>query len=115
MGHRSLCGQIYTDGQPVGAQRPISAIPATAFHRAIDLAIEHADTQGTWQSCIILPGTVFGSGRGMVFDRGIANPHSSQIPSQVRTSLERGQPGMVGSGGGFPAIVHRTCSGIRGY
>ena len=95
---RPPCAQIYTDGQPIGTQRPISAIPDTAFHRAIDLAIEDADNQGVWRSHIILPGTVFGSARGTVFDRGIANAHSSQIPSQVKTSLERGQPGMVGVG-----------------
>lgn len=47
---------------------------------------------------IVLPPTIYGRGTGKLYDLGISNPHSIQIPIAVRTSLDRGQGGVVGEG-----------------
>jgi hypothetical protein len=70
----------------------------SAFHRKIDLAIYEADKKGWCESYLIFPGTVWGEGRGGVYDKGLAAKHSSQIPQQAESSIDRKKPGMVGKG-----------------
>ncbi|KAE9407772.1 NAD(P)-binding protein [Gymnopus androsaceus JB14] len=47
---------------------------------------------------IILPATIWSIAKGPLFDSGISNKKSVQIPALIRASLDRGQAGMVGLG-----------------
>jgi hypothetical protein len=53
---------------------------------------------GYVRTYIILPGTIYGIATGMLYDFGISNPHSIQIPLAIKSSLDRGQGGVVGEG-----------------
>jgi hypothetical protein len=46
----------------------------------------------------ILPSTIWNVSTGPLFDAGISNPRSVQIPTLVRASIDRGNGGMVGEG-----------------
>ncbi|TFY55920.1 hypothetical protein EVJ58_g7949 [Rhodofomes roseus] len=84
----------------------IKAIPETAFHRKIDLAVIGADEQGYARSYIILPGIVDGIASGPVFEAGIAKPVSIQIPAFIREALDRKRAGMIGLGKAVWPIIH---------
>ncbi|OSC98275.1 NAD-P-binding protein [Trametes coccinea BRFM310] len=76
----------------------IKSIPPTAFHRNVDLAIIEADEQGYVRAHIILPSTIYGIAEGPLFEAGVSNPHSIQIPLIIKGSLDRKRAGIVGLG-----------------
>ncbi|KAI0661778.1 NAD-P-binding protein [Cubamyces menziesii] len=84
----------------------IKSIPPTAFHRNVDLTIIEADQEGYVRSHIILPSTIYGIAKGPLFDAGVSNPHSIQIPLLIKASLARKQAGMVGEGKALWPDVH---------
>ncbi|CDO74490.1 hypothetical protein BN946_scf184979.g45 [Trametes cinnabarina] len=67
----------------------IKSIPPTAFHRDVDLPIMQADEEGYVRAHIILPATVYGIAQGPLFEAGVSNPHSMQIPRLIRAALDR--------------------------
>ena len=73
-------------------------LPPTALHRPVDLAILDADAAGYIKSYIILPSTIWGEGKGNLFEIGYSNPFSLQLPSLIKAALDRKQAGMVGKG-----------------
>lgn len=75
-----------------------SKIPETNPHRPVDLAIVQADAAGICKSYIVLPSTIWGEGKGELYDKGISNSFSDQIPTLIRASLDRGQAGVIGKG-----------------
>jgi hypothetical protein len=50
---------------------------------------------GYVKTFIILPSTIYGIATGPLFDAGISNPHSIQIPMLIKTSLDRGVAGVI--------------------
>ncbi|EIN10832.1 NAD(P)-binding protein [Punctularia strigosozonata HHB-11173 SS5] len=76
----------------------MASLAPTQIHRDVDLAILDADAAGFLKAYIVLPSTIWGLATGPLFDAGISNPHSIQIPSLIKTSLARGVAGMVGEG-----------------
>jgi len=85
---------IYVDSDA----EQIESLPDTAFHRPVDLEIVAADKAGYVRTYIILPSTIYGIATGKLFDLGISNPHSIQVPIAIKASLDRGQGGMIGQG-----------------
>ncbi|EIW84049.1 NAD(P)-binding protein [Coniophora puteana RWD-64-598 SS2] len=75
-------------------------------HRNVDLLVVAADKEGYIKSYIILPSTIFGIATGPLFDKGIANPHSQQIPFLIKTGISRKQGGVVGEGVARWPCVH---------
>jgi hypothetical protein len=55
---------------------------------------------------IILPSTIYGIASGPLVDLDLQNSHSQQIPALVKSSLDRGQGGMVGLGKNIWPNVH---------
>ena len=55
---------------------------------------------------IIVPGTIWGAGTGIPFDKGLSNPHSVQIPAAIKLSLKRGQAGVMGDGEYCSPLMH---------
>ena len=47
---------------------------------------------------IVMPSTIYGTPTGKLYDLGISNRHSIQIPVAIKKSLDRGQGGMIGEG-----------------
>jgi hypothetical protein len=96
--------QIYTDLNPTPATSKtpellsFSKIPETNPHRPVDLEIVKADAAGILKSYIILPSTIWGEGKGELYDKDIANSYSDQMPMLIRAALDRGQAGMFGKG-----------------
>ncbi|KAH9887370.1 NAD-P-binding protein [Cubamyces lactineus] len=84
----------------------LKSIPPTAIHREVDLAIMEADEQGHVRAHIVLPSTIYGLAQGSLFDAGVSNPHSIQIPSLIKAALQRKQAGMVGQGKAIWPDVH---------
>jgi len=85
---------IYDDTNP----EQIEGLPATALHRPVDLEVVAADKEGYVRTYIVLPSTIYGIATGKLYDLGISNPHSIQIPLAIRRSLDRGQGGVIGEG-----------------
>jgi hypothetical protein len=79
-----------------------SKIPETNPHRPVDLEIVKADAAGILKSYIILPSTIWGEGKGELYDKGISNSFSDQIPNLIRASLDRGQAGVFNKGMSLP-------------
>ncbi|GFZ50738.1 hypothetical protein JCM24511_08496, partial [Saitozyma sp. JCM 24511] len=96
--------KIYTDLNPMPASRDdpallsMEVLPENAPHRKVDLAILEADAQGWCKSYIVLPSTIWGVGKGEIFEKGIANSFSDQVPTMARAGLDREQAGHVGKG-----------------
>ncbi|KAH9889807.1 NAD-P-binding protein [Cubamyces lactineus] len=86
--------KVYHDSRP----EEIESLPDTAFHRNVDLAIIGADREGYLRAYIVSPPLIFGAPSGPIFDAGLANRHSIQIPLLIKTSLARGQAAIVGEG-----------------
>ncbi|KAI0767991.1 NAD-P-binding protein [Trametes elegans] len=84
----------------------LKSIPPTAFHRDVDLLVIEADTQGYARTHIIFPSTIYGIAEGPLFDAGVSNPHSIQIPYLIKASLDRKQAGIVGKGVSLWPDVH---------
>ena len=53
---------------------------------------------GYARTYIILPSTIYGIEKNGLTEAGIQNPHSIQVPTLIRASLDRGQGGVVGLG-----------------
>lgn len=62
--------------------------------------------QGYVKTYIVLPSTIYGLASGPLVDAGLQNSHSQQIPTLVKTSLDRGRAGMVGAGKNIWPNVH---------
>jgi len=96
--------RIYTDlnPTPATAKTPelvsFSKIPETNPHRPVDLEIIKADASGILKSYIILPSTIWGAGKGELYEKDIANSYSDQMPMLIRAALDRGQAGVFGKG-----------------
>ena len=60
--------------------------------------LSHGCRTGYVRTYIVLPPTIYGKPTGKLYDLGISNPHSIQIPAAIRASLDRGQGGVVGEG-----------------
>ncbi|KAJ7593067.1 NAD-binding protein [Mycena floridula] len=86
--------EIYDDMNP----KQIESLSPTAPHRSVDLAIVAADKEGYVKTYIILPSTIYGISHGKLFDAGLANPISQQIPGLIKAALSRGRAGMIGAG-----------------
>lgn len=105
---RNAYVQIYTDLNPTPKSRDapallsIEEIPSSAPHREVDIAINEADAKGDFKSYIILPSTIWGPGKGEIYDKEIANSFSDQMPTMSRLALDRGTAGMVGKGEHYP-------------
>ena len=84
----------------------LKSIPATAFHRNVDLLVFDADFHGHIKSHIIAPSTIYGLARNPLIDAGVANDRSLQIPALVKASIGRGRAGMVGEGKALWPSVH---------
>ncbi|KAL0564750.1 hypothetical protein V5O48_017288, partial [Marasmius crinis-equi] len=85
---------IYDDANP----EQIESIAPTQIHRNVDLEVVAADKEGYVRTHIIVPSTIYSIAKGDIFDAGIANPHSVQVPAIIRASIDRKQAGMVGEG-----------------
>lgn len=77
---------------------PVTELADNASHRPVDLMVVKADSEGILESYIILPSTIWGKGTGEIFDLGISNTMSQQIPNLIRAALDREQAGHVGKG-----------------
>ncbi|KAL7278981.1 hypothetical protein ACG7TL_006813 [Trametes sanguinea] len=84
----------------------IKSISPTAFHRDVDLTIMEADEQGYVRAHIVVPSTIYAIARGPLFEAGVSNPHSVQIPLLIKGSLDRKRAGMVGQGKALWPDVH---------
>ncbi|KAH9835125.1 uncharacterized protein C8Q71DRAFT_104691 [Rhodofomes roseus] len=84
----------------------LKAIPETAFHRKVSLAVIGADEQGYTRSYIMIPGMIDGLASGPVFEAGIANPLSIQIPALIKQALDRNRAGMIGPGKAVWSIIN---------
>ncbi|KAI9058112.1 NAD-P-binding protein [Trametes sanguinea] len=95
--------KVYHDSIP----EEIESLPDTAFHRNVDLALIAGDREGYLRALILSPSLIFGQGTGPLFERGLANPRSIQLPLLIKASLARGRgAGMVGEGKSVWNHVH---------
>ncbi|KAL7278983.1 hypothetical protein ACG7TL_006815 [Trametes sanguinea] len=103
--HTSGTGELTDDARGMYATETIysdlnveqiKSIPPTALHRNVDLTIMEADEQGYVRAHIILPSTIYGIAEGPLFESGVSNPHSIQIPTLIKGSLDRKRAGIVG-------------------
>ena len=127
--------KVYHDSRP----EEIESLPDTAFHRNVDLAIIDADNQGAFVSIrnlpllasrattdylnlysvgylralIVSPPLIFGMASGPLFEDGLSNRHSIQLPLLIKTSLARGQVGMVGANNGKISAAEAPFGGIK--
>jgi len=85
---------IWDDANP----DQMETLKPTQPHRPVDLKIVAADAEGYVKTYIILPSTIWSIAQGSLFDSGISNKKSIQIPALIRGSLDRGHAGMVGLG-----------------
>ncbi|KAJ7091300.1 hypothetical protein C8R43DRAFT_1050133 [Mycena crocata] len=76
----------------------IEALPPTASHRHVDLAIVEADSQGYTDTYIVLPGVVYGTPHGVLAEAGVQNPSNFATTGLIQVSVERGAAGIVGEG-----------------
>ncbi|KAF8223098.1 NAD(P)-binding protein [Tricholoma matsutake] len=93
---------IYDDADP----EQIESLAPTQAHRNVDLEIVNADKEGYVKTYIILPSMIYGIATGQLVEQGIQNPHSVQIPWLIKSSIDRGQAGMVGLGKNLWPNVH---------
>jgi len=114
--HRS-----YSDVSDIAA---LDALPETADHRDVDVAIQAVDKAGIIKAYIITPcklpqsltstsltscnhcvATIFGYPLGVVNDLGVQNTHSIQLPYIIQASIARKQGGYFGKGlNSWPAV-----------
>ncbi|KAJ7593880.1 NAD-binding protein [Mycena floridula] len=79
----------------------LEKIPLTKPHRPVEVIIIQGDKDGYVNCYIISPTIVYGVAQGLLYDEGIANSHSVQIPTLIKAALSRGQGGMVDAGQGL--------------
>jgi nucleoside-diphosphate-sugar epimerase len=85
--------------------KQIESLPDTAPHRKVDLAVVAADKDGYVRTYIVLPSTIYGIATGKLFNLGISNAYSIQVPIAIKASLDRGKGGMIGQGKNLWPIV----------
>ncbi|KAH9207479.1 hypothetical protein DL95DRAFT_313610 [Leptodontidium sp. 2 PMI_412] len=97
--------KIYEDDKP----EDIDALPDSAFHRSIDLAIlKSRKALGTKAKIsIVLPPLIYGVGKA-------SGRLSVQIPTMVRFAVKHGYAGYVGAGNSVWSHIHVTDL-ARGY
>ncbi|KAI0646705.1 NAD-P-binding protein [Trametes meyenii] len=61
-------------------------------------AIIAADTEGYARTHIIFPSTIYAIAEGALFNAGVSNPHSIQIPLLTKAALDRNRSRVVGKG-----------------
>ncbi|TFK49795.1 NAD(P)-binding protein [Heliocybe sulcata] len=76
----------------------IEALDSKQPHRWVDEVIAAAGDEGYVRTHIILPSTIFGMASGPLFDKGISNPHSIEIPCMLAIGWHKRESGMVGPG-----------------
>ncbi|KAJ6451923.1 hypothetical protein C8R45DRAFT_1124291 [Mycena sanguinolenta] len=78
----------------------IESLPATQYHRNVDLAIVESDTQakGYTHTYIVVPGIVYGPPRGILVDTHVQNPTNLASAAYIEGSFSRGAAGIVGKG-----------------
>jgi len=78
----------------------IESLPLKAWHRAVDVEIVKADTEGYAKTYIILPSMIYGVPTGPIADLGgdVQHLHSILLPIFIKASLGRGQAAVVGEG-----------------
>ena len=81
-------------------------LPASAFHRTVDLAIQEADAEGYVSTYIVLPSTIYGLSENMFAKAKLANPQSQQMPLAIRIAIDRGIPATIGKGANLWPNVH---------
>ncbi|RXK38281.1 hypothetical protein M231_04454 [Tremella mesenterica] len=98
---------IYTDAlNPEKGYKTVADLPITASHRNVDVIVEAADKEGVCDSYIVLPGTIWGKPERKVYEIGVANDTSIQIPKLVEMAVRRGQAGYVGKGENVWVHIH---------
>ncbi|KAF5375586.1 hypothetical protein D9757_008519 [Collybiopsis confluens] len=85
---------IWDDADP----EQMASLKPSQPHRPVDSKIVAADEEDYVNTYIILPCTIWAIAKGPLFDQGISNKKSEQIPALIRASLDRGQAGTVGLG-----------------
>lgn len=93
---------VWNDADP----DQIEQLPPTAPHIDVELEIIRADKEGYVRAYFVTPGTIYGIASGKFVDAGLANKHSIQVPALIKTSLDRGQAGMIGKGLNIWPNVH---------
>ncbi|KAJ7673867.1 hypothetical protein DFH06DRAFT_1081711 [Mycena polygramma] len=83
----------------------LEALPDTASHRNVDLAIIAADVQGYINSYIFFPGLVFGTPRGVLAKAGVQNAKNLGVTFILGASFNRRAAGFVGEGKNIIALV----------
>ena len=108
----------------------LETLPPSQPHRAVDLAIIEADTQGKSppaphslmlnnhlcmigyvKTYIVLPGPIWGIASGPLVDLGLQKSQSVLIPTLVKIGINRGQGGVIGLGKNIWSYVHISDSG----
>ncbi|EPQ59897.1 hypothetical protein GLOTRDRAFT_28879, partial [Gloeophyllum trabeum ATCC 11539] len=84
----------------------IEALKPSQPHRWVDIFVSNEGKQGYARTHIILPSTIYGIAEGVLFDKGVSNPHSVQVPALIKSSWDRQQGGMVGQGKNIWPCVH---------
>lgn len=88
----------------------IEALPPTAIHRPVDLAVVAADVAGYACTHIIMPSVIYGVATGPLFDTGIANSQTIIFPLYVRAAVINGHVAVLNEGVTLWADVHITDS-----
>ncbi|KAJ7206667.1 hypothetical protein GGX14DRAFT_457394 [Mycena pura] len=76
----------------------IESIPATQWHRNVDLALVAADAEGYVNTYIVLPSAVYGTPRGLLMDAGVQNPANFAWTHLISVAFKRGAMEIVGEG-----------------
>ncbi|EPQ52468.1 NAD P-binding protein [Gloeophyllum trabeum ATCC 11539] len=84
----------------------IETLKPTQPHRWVDIAIVEAGKQGYARTHIVLPGVIFGLGHGPLFETGICNQHSMELPTILQIGWHRGRAGIIGEGRNIWPLSH---------
>ncbi|EPQ52538.1 NAD P-binding protein [Gloeophyllum trabeum ATCC 11539] len=83
----------------------IEALDPAQPHRNVDIAIVEASKEGYARTHIVVPPTIFGRASGPLFEKGICNPGSIQIPSLIQVAWHRKASGLMGEGKNLWSLV----------
>ncbi|KAI0682657.1 hypothetical protein C8T65DRAFT_596423, partial [Cerioporus squamosus] len=84
----------------------LDALPPTAPHHAADLLVVRADEDGYARTYIVVPGYVYGTPSGPLYDAGIAKKTTILLPWLADVFARRGRAGVLGGGKNAWANVH---------
>ncbi|TFK56012.1 NAD(P)-binding protein [Heliocybe sulcata] len=84
----------------------IETLKPSQPHRPVDILVSEAGAEGYVKTHIVLPSTIYGIAQGSLFDKGISNPQSVQVPALIIGGWNRGQGGMIGQGKNIWPCVH---------